>query len=145
MTTDGGGWTVFQRRSGLGDFHRGWAEYAAGFGSVAGDHRLGNDRLSALTQGGAHELYVELNDFTRMASPSMSGLASATPPRATRCRSVPWSAARSATRSPRTPVAPSPPTIPGAGHDRLLCERHHLGHLARVRSLDGQHPHDAAR
>lgn len=63
MTTTGGGWTVFQRRSGPGDFYRSWADYAAGFGSVAGDHWLGNDRLSALTQGGTHELYVRLTPF----------------------------------------------------------------------------------
>lgn len=34
----GGGWTVMQRRAdGLTDFRRSWAQYADGFGSLAGE------------------------------------------------------------------------------------------------------------
>lgn len=49
MTTDGGGWTVFQRRQDATDFYRTYAEYQAGFGSPGGSHWLGLDRLVALT------------------------------------------------------------------------------------------------
>ncbi|XP_078731276.1 fibroleukin-like [Lampetra fluviatilis] len=57
MGTDGGGWTVFQRRqSGAVDFNRTWGEYKRGFGVPSGEHWLGNDRLHELTWGpaGAH-------------------------------------------------------------------------------------------
>ncbi|KAK1883278.1 Angiopoietin-related protein 5 [Dissostichus eleginoides] len=38
----GGGWTVMQRRTdGLTDFKRPWADYADGFGHLAGEHWLG--------------------------------------------------------------------------------------------------------
>ena len=60
MTTDGGGWTVFQRRvSGALDFYRTYAEYANGFGNTV-EYWMGNDRLAALTAAGAHELRVDL-------------------------------------------------------------------------------------
>lgn len=60
MTTDGGGWTVFQRRAnGSVDFYRTYAEYASGFGNTA-EYWLGNDRLAAMTASGAHSLRFDL-------------------------------------------------------------------------------------
>ncbi|RUS72645.1 hypothetical protein EGW08_019583 [Elysia chlorotica] len=59
--TDGGGWVLIQRRSsGRVNFLRSWAEYKRGFGSLADDFWLGNERIHALTAQGSFELLVTL-------------------------------------------------------------------------------------
>ncbi|XP_066896467.1 ficolin-1 isoform X6 [Kogia breviceps] len=64
MDVDGGGWTVFQRRSdGSVDFYRDWAAYKQGFGSQLGEFWLGNDNIHALTAQGSSELRIDLVDF----------------------------------------------------------------------------------
>ncbi|XP_053387034.1 fibrinogen C domain-containing protein 1-B-like [Mercenaria mercenaria] len=64
QTTDGGGWTVFQRRqNGKVDFFRNWREYKNGFGDVNGEFWLGNEHLSILTATGDHELRIDMEDF----------------------------------------------------------------------------------
>ncbi|KAL4226606.1 hypothetical protein ACF0H5_014590 [Mactra antiquata] len=66
LETDGGGWTVIQRRiDGKEDFYRTYNEYEAGFGNVTGEHYLGNKILNALTKSGQYELRVELVDYQR--------------------------------------------------------------------------------
>lgn len=51
METNGGGWTVIQRRSvGLTSFNRDWKQYKQGFGSIRGDFWLGNDNIFRLTR-----------------------------------------------------------------------------------------------
>ena len=64
METDGGGWTVFQRRQdGSVDFLRGWAEYEKGFGNLTGEHWLGLRNIHRLTPQGSNYLRVDLGDF----------------------------------------------------------------------------------
>ncbi|KAL3832733.1 hypothetical protein ACJMK2_024348 [Sinanodonta woodiana] len=61
MDTNGGGWTVFQRRvDGTVNFARGWTEYQVGFGSLEGEFWMGNQQLHMLTSQGWHELRVDM-------------------------------------------------------------------------------------
>ncbi|CAH3139492.1 unnamed protein product [Pocillopora meandrina] len=50
MTTDGGGWTTFQRRmDGSVDFYVAWESSKKGFRNLEGEFWLGNDYLHRLT------------------------------------------------------------------------------------------------
>ncbi|XP_044213966.1 tenascin [Thunnus albacares] len=61
METDGGGWTVFQRRiNGKTDFYRTWSEYNAGFGNLSEEFWLGNELLHNLTSIGPVSLRVDM-------------------------------------------------------------------------------------
>ena len=64
METDGGGWTVFQRRKdGSVDFYRYWTDYENGFGDLTGEFWLGLSKIHRLTQAGSNTLRVEIGDF----------------------------------------------------------------------------------
>uniref|UniRef100_A0A8C5SNK3 Fibrinogen C-terminal domain-containing protein n=1 Tax=Laticauda laticaudata TaxID=8630 RepID=A0A8C5SNK3_LATLA len=64
METDGGGWTVIQRRiNGSVSFQKTWKEYKQGFGAVAGEFWLGNQAVHLLTNQAAYALRVELLDW----------------------------------------------------------------------------------
>ncbi|XP_059160599.1 ficolin-1-like [Physella acuta] len=56
--TDGGEWTIFQRRvSGAVDFYRNWTEYKNGFGDfTSGNFYLGNENMYLLTSKNRIEL-----------------------------------------------------------------------------------------
>lgn len=67
MDTDGGGWTVFQRRmDGTVDFYRTWTDYEQGFGDLSGEFWLGLSKIHRLTSTNSrenHGLRIELSDF----------------------------------------------------------------------------------
>ncbi|XP_071835845.1 uncharacterized protein [Apostichopus japonicus] len=63
MESNGGGWTVIQRRSSAAvDFYRTWAEYKNGFENPIGDHWLGNDYIHAITNQKEYSLRIDLTD-----------------------------------------------------------------------------------
>ncbi|XP_054462596.1 angiopoietin-2-like [Anoplopoma fimbria] len=65
METEGGGWTVFQRRGdGLVSFNRGWSEYRDGFGEPRGEHWLGNQQLHLLSDQSHYSLRIDLHDWS---------------------------------------------------------------------------------
>lgn len=69
METDGGGWTVIQRRNDYAaeqskqDFNRSWTDYRKGFGSVEKEFWLGNDVIYALTNQELVSLRIDLESF----------------------------------------------------------------------------------
>ena len=64
MVTDGGGWSVFQRRQdGSVNFYRNWIDYANGFGNLTGEFWLGLGKINRLTQKGFNSLRVEFGDY----------------------------------------------------------------------------------
>lgn len=64
--TDGGGWTVFQKRTeGVEDFVQNWDSFDKGFGNVFAEFWLGLNKLREITQVGKFELRIDLEDFER--------------------------------------------------------------------------------
>ncbi|XP_064197735.1 tenascin-R isoform X1 [Anguilla rostrata] len=63
MTTDGGGWIVFQRRqNGLTNFSRNWTDYRVGFGNLEDEFWLGLDNIQRIAGQGRYELRIDLRD-----------------------------------------------------------------------------------
>ncbi|MGH0150328.1 UNVERIFIED_CONTAM: hypothetical protein FKN15_035742 [Acipenser sinensis] len=63
MTTDGGGWIVFQRRqNGLTDFSRRWSDYRVGFGNMEDEFWLGLDNIHRVSSQGRYELRIDMRD-----------------------------------------------------------------------------------
>ncbi|KAI0216952.1 Ryncolin-1, partial [Lamellibrachia satsuma] len=64
MTTDGGGWLMFQRRQdGSVYFNREWNSYKEGFGNVSGEFWLGNDYLHDITSHKHYTIRMDMEDF----------------------------------------------------------------------------------
>ena len=80
MTTDGRGWTVFQRRfDGSQDFYLNWTDYQEGFGDLNGEFWLGLDKIHRLSMSGQDVLRIDMEDFddgTRYAKYSSFAVAS---------------------------------------------------------------------
>ena len=80
QTTEGGGWTVFQKRlDGSVNFYLKWADYKSGFGDLNGEFWLGLDKIHRLTLDNNSMLRVDLEDFegeTRYAEYNLFGVTS---------------------------------------------------------------------
>ncbi|XP_071837742.1 fibrinogen C domain-containing protein 1-B-like [Apostichopus japonicus] len=64
MERNGGGWTVFQRRSSASvDFYRGWSNYKNGFGNKNQDPWLGNKYIHSMTNQKTYKLRIDLRDY----------------------------------------------------------------------------------
>ncbi|XP_073418038.1 angiopoietin-4-like [Dendrobates tinctorius] len=64
MDTQGGGWTVIQRRrNGSMNFNRTWKEYREGFGDLSNEFWLGNENIHKITSKGGYTLRIELEDW----------------------------------------------------------------------------------
>ncbi|KAK4322553.1 hypothetical protein Pmani_006696 [Petrolisthes manimaculis] len=66
QNTDGGGWTVFQRRANLTwreNFMRSMLEYQIGFGYVDCEFWLGLNHLNVITSQSLHEIRIDLCDY----------------------------------------------------------------------------------
>nr|ABR23368.1 fibrinogen domain-containing salivary secreted protein [Ornithodoros parkeri] len=68
MESDGGGWTVFQRRGQFGnpvyDFYRDWEAYKNGFGDPAKEFWLGNQLIHVMTSNKTTSLRIVLTNRT---------------------------------------------------------------------------------
>jgi len=74
MHSNGGGWTVFQRRQdGSVDFYRGWNDYKAGFGQLTAEFWLGTDKIHRLTASRPSSLRVELEDWNGVKAYAIYG------------------------------------------------------------------------
>ena len=74
MSTDNGGWTVFQRRKdGSVDFYRNWDQYVNGFGNLNGEIWLGLRHINEITALSSSTLRVDLPSVGDSASLSVSG------------------------------------------------------------------------
>ncbi|XP_068739989.1 microfibril-associated glycoprotein 4-like isoform X2 [Montipora capricornis] len=66
--TDGGGWTVFQKRQdGTVGFYRGWDAYKRGFGYLKGEFWIGLDKIHRLTTNGNNKLRIDLKLHSEVA------------------------------------------------------------------------------
>ncbi|XP_015905659.1 techylectin-like protein [Parasteatoda tepidariorum] len=67
METDGGGWTVIQRRGNFSMpkdyFFREWLSYRTGFGDVEKEFWLGNDNIFALTNQRLYSVRFDMKDM----------------------------------------------------------------------------------
>uniref|UniRef100_T1IR41 Fibrinogen C-terminal domain-containing protein n=1 Tax=Strigamia maritima TaxID=126957 RepID=T1IR41_STRMM len=66
METEGGGWTLFQRRDDYEmheNFYRNWHDYKMGFGDLKKEFWLGNDHIYILTNQDHVTLRLDMEDF----------------------------------------------------------------------------------
>ena len=65
MTTDGGGWTIIQKRKdGSVDFNLMWIDYKNGFGNLNGEFWLGLEKIHRLTSTDANTLKIAMKSFS---------------------------------------------------------------------------------
>ncbi|XP_067131627.1 techylectin-5A-like [Centruroides vittatus] len=66
METDGGGWTIVQRRGRFDQpkdyFYKNWIDYDVGFGNLSQDFWIGNERIFSLTNQGNYSLRIDMKD-----------------------------------------------------------------------------------
>ncbi|CAL1284429.1 unnamed protein product [Larinioides sclopetarius] len=66
METDGGGWTVIQRRGQYGNgvdyFNKKWKDYKEGFGNLKKEFWIGNEKIYSITNQGQYAVRMEMEN-----------------------------------------------------------------------------------
>lgn len=67
MDTDGGGWTIIQKRGQYGNsqdyFFKNWNDFKLGFGDLKKEFWVGNGQLFAITNQGNYSLRIDMKDL----------------------------------------------------------------------------------
>ncbi|CAC5376391.1 Fibrinogen-like protein 1,Ryncolin-2,Tenascin-X,Angiopoietin-2,Ficolin-2,Ryncolin-1,Tenascin-R,Ryncolin-3,Ficolin-1,Fibroleukin,Angiopoietin-4 [Mytilus coruscus] len=55
---------IQRRQDGSTEFYRDWSDYKNGFGSLKGEHWLGNDNIFTIVNGKSYKLRIDIEDWS---------------------------------------------------------------------------------